>query len=179
MLVPMPYDPAWTDLRDVWDPAISPGDIAANPALAAAAGSAAAVPATPSGAVMAANPRRGCLIIQNNSATGGPVLWFNFGQPAVANAAGSFALQPGSSLVIAEAKAVPKEALFVMWAGTGTAIGAYYQNTLPEAVQTTSTVTGWQENIGAQAWGYSSPPPPPPPPPRLTGAAGFVPLNIA
>lgn len=178
MLRPQAYDIAWTDLRQPFNSGYSPGSPgSSSPAATAAQGSAGGTGSTSVGAILPANPLRACLILQNNSATGGPVLWFNFGQPAVANAPGSFALQPGGSLVIAEPKACPKESLYVAWSGAGTALGAYYQNSLPQAEKPTSSEQGWQANLGAQAWGYAPPPPAPPPAPARNNWM-LAPLNI-
>ncbi|MGH7144774.1 MAG: hypothetical protein ACREJ2_11700 [Planctomycetota bacterium] len=177
MLIPQAYDVAWTSLRQPFNVAPSPGELT-TPASTAAQGSAGATAGTSSGAILPANPLRACLILQNNSATGGPVLWFNFGQPAVASSAGSFALQPGGSLVIAEPKACPKESLYVAWSGAGTALGAYYQNSLPEKTAPTSSSQGWKDNLGAIAWGYAPAPAPAPAPaaPRpFAIAAKYIP----
>lgn len=185
MLMPQAYDVAWTDLRQPFNLGYAPGEdfVGSSPAAAAAASAAQGVTgaagATTAGAVLNANPQRACLIVQNNSATGGPVLWFNFGQPAVPNAPGSFALLPGGSLVIAEPKACPKESVYIAWSGAGSAIGAYYQNSIPQAVQSTSSVTGWQANLGAIAWGYAPPPAPPAPPAPRSSGLTFVPINVA
>jgi len=173
MLVPLAYDVAWTDLIQIFDPEASPGTSAA----AAAAAGIAQVAPTNAGVALAANPARVCLLIQNNSATGGPVLWFNFGQPAVAGIGGNFALAPGAALVIAQPEACPKEAVYIAWAGAGTAIGALYQSSLPSMKQPVSSETSWQSDIGAQAWGYAPTPPPPAPPPP-PARAGFVALQV-
>jgi hypothetical protein len=172
MLVPQAYDLAWTDLTQIFDPEVSPGTAAAM----AAAGIAQIAPVT-AGLALPANPARVCLMIQNNSATGGPVLWFNFGQQAVAGVGGSFALQPGSALVIAQPEACPKEAIYTVWAGSGTALGALYQSTLPSMKTPVSSEQSWQNNLGAQAWGFA-PTPSPAPPPAASRAATFAPFPM-
>lgn len=177
MLLPQAYDVAWTGLTDAFNGKPSPGSIVL-PGGQPAVGTATGLGPSSAGQVMTANPLRACLILQNNSATGGPVLWFNFGAPAVANAGGSFSLQPGGSLVIAQPKACPKESVYVAWSGAGTQLGAFYQNSLPQSSVPVSSEQGWQGNIGAQAWGYAAPPPAPAPPaPAARNYAGFVPIN--
>jgi hypothetical protein len=171
MLIPQAYESAWTDLLQIFDPESSPG----TSGFAAASSGIAQIAPTNAGLSLPANPARVCLIIQNNSASGGPVLWFNFGQQAVANVGGSFALQPGSSIVIAQPEACPKEAIYTVWAGAGTAIGALYQSTLPSMKTPVSTEQSWQNNLGAQAWGYAQTPEPAAP---KRVAAGFVPFPM-
>lgn len=178
MLVPRPYDIGWTDIdAEVWNLAASPGSPGALAGLTgAASGSAVPAAATAAGQVLPDNPSRACLMIQNNSPTGGAVLWFNFGQPAIVGAAGSFSLQPGGSLVIAQPKACPKESLFIAWSASG-GIGVYYQNSIPQpAAATVPSSQGWQANVGAQAWGYAPPPAPPLGPPPSSYAYGGFPL---
>lgn len=167
MLVPLPYDTAWTELNEQFNAQASPG-ATALPAPAAAANG--AVSSAVTGAALSLNPCRSCLIIQNNSATGGPVLWFNFGTAAVVNQC--FALQPGGSLVIAEPKACPKEAVYTTWSGAGTPIAAIYQNSDPELCQQSSgTPRSLSDNVGAVAWGYAAPPAPPPAPAPVQSVA--------
>jgi hypothetical protein len=173
MLVPQAYESAWTDLLQIFDPEASPG----TSGLATASSGIAQIAPTNAGLALPANAARVCLLIQNNSATGGPVLWFNFGQQAVANVGGSFALQPGSSLVIAQPEACPKEAIYIAWSGAGTAIGALYQSTLPSMKAPVSSETSWQSNLGAQAWGYApSAPAAPAPPSRVAATFAAFPV---
>lgn len=165
-LLPQAYDTAWTGRSGIFGAGI-PGGIyasvtggapasssASSTAAPAAAGTTGGIGPNSDGAVMADNPRRACLIIQNTSAAGGPVLWYAFGQIAVPNAQGSFALTPGSGLVIADAESCPKESLYIAWSGAGTQLGAWYQNTLPAPPASASSAPlGFQSNLGVQA-GY-------------------------
>ncbi len=167
MLMPAPYDTAWTTLHEQFNARPAPGSIAPPPAAANGAVGALASGASgagSSGQALPLNTCRSCLIIQNNSAPGGPVLWFNFGAVAVANQC--FALQPGGSLVIAEPKSCPKEAIYTAFSGAGTGIAAIYQNSDPELCQQASQpLQTLSEDVGAVAWGYAPPPPPPSPAP--------------
>ncbi len=165
MLIPQAYDVAWTRLEEVFNarPSSSPGSAgtgpagSSSPAATAASGSVNSATSA-SGMVLPANPERACLIIQNNSATGGPTLWFNFGAPAVPNQC--FALQAGGSLVIAQPEACPKEALYLSSSGSGSLICAYYQNSIPEPASLTAGPLPLSSDVGAVAWGYAPPPAP-------------------
>ena len=125
---------------------------------------------------LSANKARACLILQNNSASGGPVLWFAFGQRAVVNQ--SFALQPGGSLVIANFEACPKESLWTLVSGAGTFFGSVYESTKPVPPSDPQAIGALQ----ATAWGPPVPAgtilvPPANPAAAPSSYRGFVPTG--
>ncbi len=150
LLLPQAYDAAWTSRGGIFDGSnLPPGDIVAN----TAAGSTGGVGPNSAGQVMPENPARACLILKNTSASGGPVLWYAFGQIAIPSTQGSFSLEPGEGLVIANPDSCPKEAIYVAWSGAGAELGAWYQNSLPQRRRAVGVTQGWQANVGVQA-GY-------------------------
>lgn len=181
MLIPQAYDAAWTDLSQPFNYYVSPGDAGtAGTAAGAATGGPAAVasvanfPSFPnapgdrdwnnpqsammlqlgpssSGQVLAANPKRTLLIIQNNSASGGATFWVAFGQAAVQY--GSIALGPGQSLTLDAA--VPRDSVNLLVTGaSGLTAGVIVQASYVPP----GSAPPPPGNIGAEAWGYVTAP---------------------
>lgn len=148
-LVPRASDPAWTRL-DAGSFSGRNGGIGGASSNVASGGSTVLL-AGSTGQALDAQPTRACLILQNNSAVGGPVLWYDFGQPAVENQ--SFSLQPQAGLVIANPDACPKEAVYVTISGSGTFYGKIYENALPQKMQQQVSATA-----AAAAWGIEAAP---------------------
>lgn len=129
-LIPRASDPAWTRLKaGIFSPSAGgPG----GSGVAVVSGGASTLLDASGGVALNQNLSRGTLMIQNNSATGGPTLWYDFGVPAKENF--SFSLEPGAGLVICN-KECPKEAIYYTSSGTGTLYAKIYENSLPQDQQ--------------------------------------------
>lgn len=148
-LLPRSSDPAWTRLKAgiLSGTAGGPGGGLA----AAASGGSAPILSGAQALQLAVNRRRACLIIQNNSQTGGPTLWCSFGRQAVVGQC--LAFPPGAGLVIAEPQACPKEAVYTVSSGAGILLAAIYENSLPAPPNEADSTS----NESLLSWGIPTP----------------------
>lgn len=172
-LLPRSSDVAWTKFgASVLNRRVGPGSGAA-PAAAAAATAAVANQAGPqgnnphwlnpivgqsidlsnaNGVVIGANPNRCGILIQNNSASGGPNIWYRWGRPAKAN--GGTKIAPGAAILLDFT--CPRSSLYVFVDAAGLIgnIEEYVHSPLPPNFMVPSG--GGPSDIGIQAWGITS-----------------------
>jgi len=185
MLIPQAYEIAWTDLAQVFNETLSPGEIVTLTGVATTAtassnsssSSATAEAPTPvtnfptgpntagdrpysnpttatqlplssgsSGAILATNPNRTLLIVQNTSGSTGATFWVAFGEPATPGRC--IGLAPGQSMTLDVI--CPRDSVNISVSGstgsdTGVIVEGSFEIQPPPAAN---------ENVGAAAWGY-------------------------